>query len=433
MVSASDSPPGLRLAAVAIVLVAATTYLTDVGVTLRNGGPRLSTEQAGLAMVLLVALALTYRFPIHVEPRSKIYLGSIVLILIASLLPPAVAVPAAAGGTLAGELSVASRTGNLDIGAIIPTQVARWGLIALAAALVAHLPVTPAVLPAVGAAVTMWLGDILTGPLLLTPMLGRHPIAVIHMMVREGGMIEGLEYLIGLLGVVIARQSYWALALLIPPTAVIHLTFRRAHEMKAESRAILEDMADLVDARDPALGDHSRRTAALARDILGALGASGPEVDLIITAARLHDIGKITIPEEILLARDVLSPSDRSTLHAHAQRGAEILTRYPSTARIAGMIRHHHESWDGGGYPDGLRGTEIPFGSRVIAVAERYDSMVNRRSGYLPIPPRQAAAVLRDGRGRHWDPQIVDALLEARSPDLTPPLRIVGETEPDHL
>jgi len=116
----------------------------------------------------------------------------------------------------------------------------------------------------------------------------------------------------------------------------------------------------------------------------------------------------------------------------HPDKGAELLARYPDFHRGAEIVRHHHEAWDGSGYPYHLRERDIPLGSRVIAVADSYDAMTSDRPYRKGMTPTQAARILRDGRGKQWDGSIVDAFLRVIADQLeeeSPVLRLVGEPE----
>jgi len=137
----------------------------------------------------------------------------------------------------------------------------------------------------------------------------------------------------------------------------------------------------------------------------------GPEVDLILAAARVHDIGKIGVPDAILNKAGRLTEEERATMEQHPVRGAALLQRYRDFVRGVAVVRHHHERWDGTGYPDGLAGMDIPFGARVIAVADSYDAMTSDRPYRTGMPIPKAAAILREGRGAQWDATIVDAFL----------------------
>jgi putative nucleotidyltransferase with HDIG domain len=263
----------------------------------------------------------------------------------------------------------------------------------------------------VGAAIVMWVGDAVTIPLLLSPINSEPPVRVAVEFVRGAGLAEGAQYLVGLLGALVAQQQVWALALLFLPTALVYFAFRSAKEMHEGTRRILESMADAVDLRDPSTGGHSRRVTELTQAIVQELGRSGPEADLIVAAARVHDIGKIGVPDYILKKEGLLTPAERALMEAHVDHGAELLARYPDFARGADIVRHHHERWDGQGYPHRLKASEIPFGARVVAVADSYDAMTTDRPYRRALPVAEALLVLRTGRGHEWDPVVVDAFL----------------------
>jgi HD-GYP domain-containing protein (c-di-GMP phosphodiesterase class II) len=246
-------------------------------------------------------------------------------------------------------------------------------------------------------------------------LFGEHPWTVIVAGLRDMGLAEGAQYLIGILGALAAAQERWSVVLLLLPTTVLYFTFRYLKEMREDTRRLLESMADTVDLRDPYTGGHSRRVAEYSAQILTSLGLHGPEVDLIVTAARVHDIGKIGIPDAILNKTGPLTPEERAIMETHAERGAELLVRYTDFSRGTAIVRHHHENWDGTGYPHRLKGTTIPFGARVIAVADSFDAMTSDRPYRKGMPVEKAARILREGRGKQWDEGIVDAFVQSLS------------------
>jgi HD-GYP domain-containing protein (c-di-GMP phosphodiesterase class II) len=176
-----------------------------------------------------------------------------------------------------------------------------------------------------------------------------------------------------------------------------------------------------VDLRDPYTGGHSRRVAHYCAGIFRQLALVGPEVDLIIAAARVHDIGKIGVPDHILNKPGLLTPEERAIMETHPDRGADLLLRYPDFARGVEIVRHHHESWNGKGYPSKLAGYAIPFGARVIAVADSYDAMTSDRPYRCGMTPARAAQILRERRGEQWDATIVDAFLHSIADQLEAP------------
>jgi hypothetical protein len=373
---------------------------------------RQSPLEWGIAAGLAVSLVLTQQFPIHVRHNSKINVATVPLYLMAVLLPLPLAVLSALAGLTYGELSLKSERGGYY--SDIATQAGRWTLVVAAGALTNHalaaLAVTPA-LPLVVTAVVLWLGDMLSTPLVIGPITREAPPVVVAGMVREAGGLEAGQYLIGILGAIAAQQVIWSLLLLALPIGMIHATGKRAKELRDNTREILESMADTVDLRDPYTGGHSRRVTAYTRDILRELGVRGPDADLVVAAARVHDIGKIGMPDGVLLKEDSLTDEEWAIMKAHPERGADILTKYPDFARGVEIVRHHHERWDGGGYPHRLREQAIPFGARVIAVADSFDAMTSDRPYRRGMPVPKAAAILREGRGAQWEGRIVDAFL----------------------
>jgi putative nucleotidyltransferase with HDIG domain len=387
-------------------------------------------ERNTLLTLALVAGGLsTYHFPIHLRLSSKVYMSGVVFFLMSALLPIPLAVTAVGLTCLAGEISVRSRTGNYP--SDIATVAARSIMVAAVTTSVAHLSVhVPGARPVVfiATAAAMWAMEHVTTPLMFYPLTGEHPVHIIRVMMKEGGLIEASQLLIALLGVIAAAQELWTLALLLVPTGLVYISFKKARELDDGTRKTLEAMADAVDLRDPYTGGHSRRVTEYVAGILHAFGKEGPEVDLVLWAARVHDIGKIAIPDGILNKTGPLTDEERIIMESHSDRGAEFLSRYPQFDRGVEIVRHHHERWDGAGYPYRLRETAIPFGSRVIAVADSYDAMTSDRPYRRGMSPACAAAILREGRGSQWEGVIVDAFIRSIAHQLDP-----GEGRPLHV
>jgi HD-GYP domain-containing protein (c-di-GMP phosphodiesterase class II) len=149
------------------------------------------------------------------------------------------------------------------------------------------------------------------------------------------------------------------------------------------------------------------------------LGRSTEQVERIAHAALLHDVGKLGIPHEILHKRGPLSPEEWAVMAEHPIAGERILLRIPELAAIAPIVRHEHEHWDGSGYPDRLRGRNIPLGSRIILACDAYSAMTTTRPYREAMTRAAAVKELRAGAGTHFDPEVVDALLD-----------LLGETPP---
>jgi diguanylate cyclase (GGDEF)-like protein/putative nucleotidyltransferase with HDIG domain len=169
-------------------------------------------------------------------------------------------------------------------------------------------------------------------------------------------------------------------------------------------------LAKAVDTRDAYTGSHSERVAALAAKIAEQLGLAQEEVELTRLAASLHDLGKLAIPEEILRKPDALSSAEWIVLQRHPQIGHRMLESL-GVDPIADWVLHHHERWDGGGYPAGLAGERIPLGARIIFVADAFDAMTSNRLYRDPLSREDAYLEVERCQGTQFDPEVVQAFL----------------------
>jgi diguanylate cyclase (GGDEF)-like protein/putative nucleotidyltransferase with HDIG domain len=199
----------------------------------------------------------------------------------------------------------------------------------------------------------------------------------------------------------------------------------RAREMERSSAlqmAAVEALALAIDARDrssrSSLQREQRDAAALAR----ACGLPAEEVECVSTAALLHDIGKLAVPDHILIKRGPLTEDERSKMRTHAGAGAAIIEQVPFPKPVASLIRSHHERWDGNGYPDGLRGTEIPLGARILSVVDYFAAITSDRAFNQAMPFDEAVNVLWQEAGNALDPAVV-----SRYVNLLPSLREADE------
>ena len=199
-------------------------------------------------------------------------------------------------------------------------------------------------------------------------------------------------------------------------------TVERALEAKrpiAESRQVPGDplgiivaLAIAIDAKDPYTRGHSVRVAKYAAATAEELGLEPQEIENILYAGLLHDIGKIGVSEQILYKPAILDVEEWEVIKAHPITGAKILEPILSLQRITPLVRHHHERYDGTGYPEGLTRKEIPLGARILAVADAFEAMTSHRPYRRAMPPAQAAAILKEGMGRQWDAEVVKAFLK---------------------
>ena len=170
-------------------------------------------------------------------------------------------------------------------------------------------------------------------------------------------------------------------------------------------------LALAVEAKDPYSAGHSKRVGFYSRQIGELLELDEETLRMLNDAGVLHDIGKIGIKDEILLKPNPLTPDEEKIMQQHAVIGEAIVKPVRSLQRVVSLVRHHHERYDGTGYPSGLKGEEIPLGARILAVADTYDSMVTDRPYRKRLPVDQAKAELKKCAGLQYDPRVVEAFL----------------------
>lgn len=185
----------------------------------------------------------------------------------------------------------------------------------------------------------------------------------------------------------------------------------RTRDLEEAQAEIIERLAAATELRDDDTGGHVQRVAEMTGKIAEAMGADANQVDLIRRAVRLHDVGKIAVPDSILLKKGPLTPDEQASMREHAAAGGRILqgSRIPVLVYAAEIARHHHERWDGTGYPDRLAGEQIPLSARIAAVADVYDALTTERPYKEAWCEEAAVAEIIRQSGTHFDPQVVEA------------------------
>jgi HD-GYP domain-containing protein (c-di-GMP phosphodiesterase class II) len=236
---------------------------------------------------------------------------------------------------------------------------------------------------------------------------------LLRMMLSGGaGMQQWTLPPLGALIAVLQLHSPWALTLAILPLVAIYVSFRRYVELNQQTRTVMEMLADTVDVRDPITSQHSLRVTEYTRVIIEALGSVPlSEAETLLAAARIHDLGKVGISDACLHKQGPLTPEERADMERHPVLGAQLLKPLSMYQDGLAIVRHHHERWDGRGYPDRLSGEQIPFGARVLAVADSFDAMTSDRPYRRALTTERALAEIAGGRATQFDPTIVDAFL----------------------
>lgn len=186
---------------------------------------------------------------------------------------------------------------------------------------------------------------------------------------------------------------------------------RQAGEREGEYLKMLKILVNMFEMKDPYSNGHSEAVSNLAHDLAKTLGLPRGEAETVTRAALLHDIGKIIVPAEVLNKPGALTAAEYGAIKAHAVVGADILATLDIFREEAVIVRHHHERFDGGGYPDRLRGEAIPRGARLIAVADAFDAMTSGRSMRGRREVADALAVIETEKGKQFDPAVAAAFV----------------------
>ena len=193
------------------------------------------------------------------------------------------------------------------------------------------------------------------------------------------------------------------------PLFVVRDAYKTANHLRTQTQDALRALVRVVDERDHHTMDHSERVSNYSRAIAESLDLPQEEIEVIASAALLHDLGKVGMADDILYNPKSLNSSERKSAEQHAQVGAMLLSKFPLFDKGAILVRHHHERYDGKGYPDGLSGEAIPLGSRIISVADAYQAMTEDRPYRRALAQADAIARLVEGGGTQFDPRVVQA------------------------
>jgi HD-GYP domain-containing protein (c-di-GMP phosphodiesterase class II) len=170
--------------------------------------------------------------------------------------------------------------------------------------------------------------------------------------------------------------------------------------------------AKTIEFKDHCTGEHVEQTVSYATKIAETMGLSKDEILLIRQAAILHDLGKIGISEKILLKPSKLTKKEFAVIKEHPLIGADIIRPIHLLHNIVPLVMHHHERWDGKGYPSSLKGEEIPIGARIIAIADVYQALISNRPYRKALPENKAKEIIKEGAGTQFDPRIVDVFMQ---------------------
>ncbi|HEU5315587.1 MAG TPA: HD-GYP domain-containing protein, partial [Chloroflexota bacterium] len=289
------------------------------------------------------------------------------------------------------------------------TQLAPADLPALAAYAVTHLAVNLALVSGViGLATRTRAWDVALANYrgLFVPIIALYPL----------GVLMSVTY--------IHFGGWVGLLLLAVPTVAVYSALNRAQQLRAHTRAALETLADALDRRDRYTAEHSRRVAEYVDGIARVLGLPLAEREVVVAAARVHDLGKISTPDAILRKEAPLDDAEWQVMREHPGVGAAILSHLPMYREHARLVESHHERLDGDGYPRRVASGALPLGAQVLAVADAYDAMTSDRPYRRALPPVVALERLRAASGTQFSADAVEALTRALGYSASP----AGET-----
>ncbi|MEO8541522.1 MAG: HD-GYP domain-containing protein [bacterium] len=222
-------------------------------------------------------------------------------------------------------------------------------------------------------------------------------------------------YAAGFVAALLASFHPWLLLLIAAPLPVLYRAMANQVALRQQTREAVIQLADIVDERDPYTFGHCKRVSEFTNELCRQLGLSHDLTEEIVLAARVHDVGKIGIRDAVLLKPARLTEEEFAHIKEHPDIGARLTARFPDFARGTRYIRHHHEKWDGSGYPSALKGTEIPLGARIIAVADTFDAITSNRVYRDGLPDDFARTEMARVAGTQLDPEVVHAWFSNRA------------------
>lgn len=390
----------------------------------------LSWEDAPGVLLLFILTAFGAATPIEIAPKTKTGVGVPAIFASILLFGPAVGVINALAAT---SLAFAFRRfGSLK------SQFASVACIGLSAAVagitVAFVAGTPLVadaghraIPAsILGAIAMYLVNTIPVAIAADLQLKRPLMRSYFSDQRERALQHGSLFALGLLGAMASMLEIgkpWAMLLVLLPIGVVLRSLQSMARLRKQTWEAIELMADMVDLRERYTAQHSKRVEHYALDLCRSLKLTRIETDLITQAARVHDVGKLGMSGAILSEARPLTDEEWVEMKQHPVIGARIVGRLSEFQEGAKIVLHHHERWDGRGYPHGLAADQIPLGARIVAVADTFDAMTSDRPYRKGLPVETALEEIDRCRGTQFDPRVAEAFLRSRDyePGTAPP------------
>lgn len=268
-------------------------------------------------------------------------------------------------------------------------------------------------------------------PLMVAFVERVHVFTVWRVAFRDLALHELAMIPLGAMLALLWQATPWAIILAILPVLVVRFSMGLVRDLREQTKVTLFALADAIDARDPYTFQHSQRVASYADLIAKEMNLPYDELDTLVTSARIHDLGKIGMPDRLLLKPGAFTPEERTEFRRHVGLGEKLLSRFPAFGLGREIVEDHHEWYDGSGYPRGKKGEEIPLGARILSVADAFDAMTSDRPYRKAMAREKAIAELQKFSGTQFDPRVVQAFIAALSQQEAPqPAAIIAEPQP---
>ncbi|TAH50342.1 MAG: HD-GYP domain-containing protein [Chloroflexota bacterium] len=375
-----------------------------------------------IVIALAIIIAALDHYPVTLYSSQKngaveITISVAVKIAAILLLPPPFVIVAVFGGTVLAELwlrrvwykvlfNVGMMTVEFTVVAALYNSI--------------HDPSVPLLgsVQNILALVALGLGDVLLNGFLVSMIIAlatQSPIRYVWAQNYKPLILHDLSMLpIGVFIYILWQFSPWSVILAALPLILMRQSYHLVAELRRQTRGALYALARVLDERDVHTSQHSDKVSEHSGLIARELGLDLDQVDEIMLAAAMHDIGKIGMRNDILFKPGTLTDQERELAKRHADIGGDLLQKFPMFENGAAYVRHHHERWDGTGYPDKLQGEAIPLGARIIAVADSYQAMTEQRPYRAPLSEEAALQELRNGAGTQFDPNVVEAFFRVK-------------------
>jgi putative nucleotidyltransferase with HDIG domain len=401
--------------------------------------PQLSLAHISLVFIAAVLAFLADIFEVELMPKRTITISEIIYCAVLFIAGPSAMIASVLGGTLPAEIVLRWHRFRQDPSyffsrvAFNTSQIllSCWVAILILQVLGNHSPPYNSILEVVPLALS-YAGFTTTNSILVSEIL--HLTQRIQFSKLVTFNIRNLPFqvmAIGIIAILVAAvyaQAPWQTLLVLIPAVGVHITLRGYTKLRREAQRTIETMVKMLHERDPYTAEHCEEVADLAEKIARDLGLPEDQIETIRAAALVHDIGKVGIPDTILNKPGPLDEPEWQLIKKHTLIGFDLLKNLEMYSEAAQLVKYEHERWDGSGYPEGLKGEQIPLGARIIHVADVYHALTSdrpyRESQGKPshYEPAEAVRIIRAESGRQFDPKVVEALVRVISDEINEPL-----------